>query len=96
MLLSALKRNSSLWQVTADLREDRLEGDTAAMEFYAKRNKRIYAILEATMEQVRGLLASWPRIFRDMRGCEMEASMILVALTALGDLVGPRESRLQG
>ena len=43
-LLRALKRNSSLWQVTANLGERFSEVDTAEMEFYAKRNKQVHAI----------------------------------------------------
>jgi hypothetical protein len=45
MLLQMLKRNSSLWQVTANLGEDWTKADTAAMQFCAKRNKKIHAIL---------------------------------------------------
>jgi hypothetical protein len=83
MLLQALKRNSSLWQVTADLQEDWSEGDIAVTNFYVKRNKKIHAILEAPTDQAQALLANLAPIFRAIWGCEMEASIILVALKAL-------------
>jgi hypothetical protein len=92
MLLQALKRNSSLWHVTADLEEDRSEADTAAMQFYARRNKKIHAVLTAPTNSVQALLTRWPRIFLCIRGCEMEASIILFVLTVLGKSVGPQDS----
>ena len=63
MLLHALKRNCSLWQVTADLAENMPEGETKKLEFYAKRNKHIHAILEAPKTSVQ-LLSAWPRVIR--------------------------------
>jgi hypothetical protein len=87
MLLHALKRNCSLWQVTADLAVDMPEGETKKLEFYAKRNKHIHAILEAPKTGVQ-LLSAWPRVIRAVGGCEMESSIILAALSALGEPVG--------
>jgi hypothetical protein len=81
MLLKVLKRNSSLWQVTGDLGGDLSEAERMKMEFYAKRNKHIHAILEAPHTIV-PLRSAWPRVIRAIRGCEMEASIILAALTA--------------
>ena len=59
MLLQALKRNSSLWQVTANLMEDWSEAETDKKKFYAKRNQLIHAILEAPKTSVQ-LLSAWP------------------------------------
>lgn len=75
MLLQALQRNSSLWQVTADHKEGWSEADLATMQFYAQRNKIIHAILEAPINSVRALLTQWPQILLDIQGCEMEASI---------------------
>jgi hypothetical protein len=91
MLLQMLKRNSSLWQVTANLGEDWTEADTAAMQFCAKRNKKIHAILTAPSKTVQKLLMHWPRVFVEVRGCEAEASIILLVLTAVGESVGQRD-----
>ena len=87
MLLQAVKRNCSLWQFTVSHGEDWLEADTAHMKFYSKRNKQIHAILELPTNIVK-LLRVWPRVFRAVRGCEMEAAVILAVLTAPGESVG--------
>ena len=97
MLIEALKCNSSLWQVTTDLSEEELsEADKTKMTFYAKRNKQIHAIMAAPRQTLPTLLMIWPRIFLGVRGCEMEASILLVALAALEEAVGPQSLRENG
>ena len=89
MLLQALNRNSSLWQVTAwGPDEPFSDSELADLKVYCKRNKQIHAILEASTETIKGPLQVWPWVFQSMRGCEMEASIILLVLKALGESVG--------
>jgi hypothetical protein len=96
MLLQALKGNSSLWQVTADLERDWSEAEIKEMEFYAKRNMEIYTILDAPEDKVQLLtLANWPRILRAIRGCEIEASVIFAGLMALGSACGPSSGQFK-
>jgi hypothetical protein len=90
MLLQALKRNSSLLDLTASLWEAWSEADTAKMAFYCERNKQILAILEAPKTTIVKRRTAWPRFFRAVRGCEVEASVLFAALTACGDGVGRR------
>ena len=89
-MLPALKRNSSLWEVTAAYMQNWLEANTTKLEFYAKRNKQIFTILDSPEDKVQqATLATWPSIFRAVRGCEMEPSVIFAGLMALGSACGP-------
>jgi hypothetical protein len=88
MLLQALKSNSSIWHVTVD----QWETKPAEMDFYAKRNKQVHAILEASFDSVH-FVKAWPRVFRAIRECSIETCFIFRALTALGESVGPRSSK---
>lgn len=92
--MEAIKCNISLWQVTCFIEEEPSKADKAQLKLYAKRYKQIHAILAAPTNQLRKLSTNWPRIFVDMWGCEMEASIVLVALSALGEAVGPPDSSL--
>jgi hypothetical protein len=93
MLLQALQRNWSLWHVAVtDYSADWLEVDTAKIEVYAKRNKHIHAILEGPEDKVQEpQLTTWPRFFRAVKGCEMEASFVMTAVMALSGSLGPRD-----
>lgn len=68
MFIEALKCNLSLWQVATNLEEELSEADKAKMEFYAKRNKQIHAILAAPTEKLQKLRSNWLRTFLDLRG----------------------------
>jgi hypothetical protein len=89
LLLQALKRNSSLLQFDTHHRDDWSEADTAKIVFYAERNEQIRAILESPTSIV-PLRTAWPRVFRAVRGCLMDATVIFAALKALGDDCGGR------
>jgi hypothetical protein len=70
-LLQALKRNCSLWEfIIVFMIHLWSKAVTNEIAFYAKRNKRIHAILDVLEDTVqRATLANyWPRIFRAMRG----------------------------
>jgi hypothetical protein len=62
----------------------------AELEIYAERNTLIHAILEAPRNSVQ-LLAAWPRAFRAVWGSEMETFVILKALIALNESMGPQD-----
>jgi hypothetical protein len=95
-LLPALKRNSSLWLVTTVINPNVWsKAENFKMAFYAKRNKTIHALLATPKDSVQQQLltarppvTAWPRFFRAVQGCEVEASVIFSVLTALGDSVG--------
>jgi hypothetical protein len=89
MLLRALRRNISLQEVTGGVSvwSRFSEIDKAKLKFYAKRNKQVSAILKARRDKV-PLLTAWPRVFRAVRGCEIEASVIYRVFIAHDESVG--------
>lgn len=99
MMVQAFKCNCSLWQDTTHLRGvgdwNLSDSDKTKMEFYAKRNKQIHTTVKAPTDKLLKLRTNWPRTFLAIRGCEMEASIILLALAALGDAVGPQDHSLK-
>lgn len=52
---------------------------------------QIYAIVAAPRDKVRKLQTTWPRIVLVKRKCNMETSILLLALVALRDAVGPHD-----
>lgn len=99
MLIEAFKSNSSICQVAIDPRDwdewSLPEAYEDMIIFYSKHNKQIHAILAAPTDNLLKLRPNWPRIFLDVRVCAMEASILLVALAALGDAVGPPDDSIK-
>lgn len=95
MLKQVLKRNSRLWSVYIDyycIFQHFSDSEMATIEFYELRNKHIHAITETSKDTLHERLHVWPQVFRSLRGCAMEASIIFLVLNALGVSVGPQNS----